>query len=215
MITKDYLHSTSLEPLAVWLAGHAVPQFFAEVTYENAQAICRDSIGNEMLSLKLQNGLQVKVTRIDGSSASITYGTVDTIAIACACSTGILLRFLLSSAPSFIYDLAIVKNNHDRTAFIFGSAEGSAQNRLTLNLRRIAYDDTSTVTGFTFSPLAADQTQLVPFCTDAALGTTSYTPDAFYMPVGQYFGMGLGKFTANGDDYLSNGYWAFRDAPSD
>ena len=63
----------------------------------------------------------------------------------------------------------------------------------------------------TYTAKAGEQTLLCPFCTNANLGEPSYTPNAFWIPFGQYYSMGYGTLAMNGVTYLTNGYWCIKD----
>lgn len=73
-------------------------------------------------------------------------------------------------------------------------------------------DITTSEKSLTFSPQSFSQTQLVPFCTYCQYNTTNYTPDAFWIPLGEFYSVTAGKFVGpDGYDYITNGYWAVRD----
>jgi hypothetical protein len=122
------------------------------------------------------------------------------------CANGALIRCGASSTQS---DFIITKTNNNKTAFVY--FQGNVTQLTRNNFRVVAWGDTTPDTTRSYTATEANQTQFVPFCTDAALGDVSYTPNAFYIPVGQHFNMGIGKLTMDGVDYLTNGYWAIKD----
>lgn len=105
----------------------------------------------------------------------------------------------------------IAKTNNDVTASIIGGSDNGDRGYFAKVYAYALGDDTTITTQREFNTRASAQTCLVPFCTDATFGNSSYTPKAFYMPEAQYYSSGMGTFTAGGKTYLTNGYWAILD----
>lgn len=121
----------------------------------------------------------------------------------CANGAFLVLNYLSQENK---YSVMITKNNDGKVSFVFPD---SYSNRSYVCC--LTYSDTFPVTYYTVAQSVAEQTVLSPFITNAPAGTTSYTPDAFYMPFGAYVGRGYAKFTMNGKMYLTDGYWVLSD----
>ena len=73
-------------------------------------------------------------------------------------------------------------------------------------------DDTSSNARLSFTGTEHTQTQMVPFITKCPYGDVSYTPDAFWIPFGEFYSVTSGRFIGPDDMvYITNGYWAVRD----
>ena len=51
----------------------------------------------------------------------------------------------------------------------------------------------------------------MPFITYANIGTRSYTPAAFYAPVGQFYELKKGTVMYDDKYYVTNGFWFIED----
>lgn len=130
------------------------------------------------------------------------------------CDNGIIMQSSYSYYGSRLAGILITKTNNNKLAFIFsyGDQTSSTENYLYTKLQHVALGDNTTMsTTTTFTPEAGQQTCLVPFATNANIGDTSYTPDAFYILINPNYAMGMGKFIMGADTYISNGYWAIKD----
>lgn len=230
-ITKTFLTSSTtrnLGQIGTYLQQHAVPEYFASVTIdsENDDAVsCYDADGNLVLTFTPSGvGFFVTAYRSDGSSAVTEYGAADSSSKNASCSinyvyqctNGIMMHLYNTGSNTYTRngEFIITKNNHDETVIInaySGGTNSTWSGAVTTSVKATAWTDVSPASTLTFHASAGNQTQLVPFCTDAAFNQTSYTPNAFYMPKGQHYSMGYGKIEIDGVAYLSNGYWAIKD----
>lgn len=203
-ITKDYLNTSDLNTLATWMRTNLVPDYFAAVTYDSSIITCTDADGNTLLTFD-SNG--VTAYKSAANNTAMYSSAPQSWTYACMSANGAYLvgTTIFGSVACMI----IAKTNNGKTAII--TSDESTANVCRSNIKRVAWGDTIPDTTHAFNVYTENQTQLVPFCTDAALGTASYTPDAFYMPVCQNPSMGIGKLTLDGTDYLTNGYWAIKD----
>lgn len=202
-ITKDYLNTSDLNTLATWMRTYLVPDFFAAVTFAGSTITCTDADGNTLLTF----GTGIAAYKSQSASVTLSSSMPTPITYACMCANGAYMHFGTSSTQS---DLIITKTNNNKTAIVYfqGNVTQLARN----NFRVVAWGDTTPDTLRAYTATEANQTQFVPFCTDAALGDVSYTPNAFYIPVGQNYNVGIGKLTMDGVTYLTNGFWAIKDA---
>lgn len=122
-----------------------------------------------------------------------------------ACTNGAIL-VLNAGSQDNKFSLLISKTNQNKIAFIIPDSF-EYRNKLYC----VAYSDTYPIQEYNISPSVSEQTILSPFITNAAIGTTSYTPSAFYIPYGEYVGRGYAKFIMNGDTFLTDGYFAISD----
>lgn len=200
-ITKDYLNTSDLNTLATWMRTNLVPDYFAAVTVESGVITCTDADGNTLLT-KGSNSLTAYKSA--SASAGISpHAGMQTVTEAYNCANGALLVF---SNGTYTAHVLITKTNNGATAIVFSQPTIPG---FTNGISSVAWGDILPNNAYAFTALTANQTQLVPFCTDAALGTVSYTPNAFYIPVGQYRAFGV--MTLDGVNYLTNGYWAIKD----
>ena len=225
---------SSMQALAAWISENAVPEYFASVTFDNGVITCKDAENHPLMEYDSDNG-SFSIYKTTGGSAEMF--TTDTRvvpsagspAVAAKCGGGlmVLVNVSVSSSGSGWYCLnfIITKNNHDVTAVIAGyyynpndagkeagkQAANSTASRSGIHAVALG-DDTSAAKTFTFTAHTRYQTQLVPFTTYAKPDEKSYTPTAFYLPCGQYYSIGFGKFQEGEKLYITNGYWAIEDA---
>lgn len=194
--------------VASWLNANAT-EYFASYTMDGNKMIAKDAQNNVMLewdgsNVKIYKSATVFDTKAADTSSAGTY----TIS---KCSGGIMV--IAGSESVNEMSLILTKTNNDVTAVIVGSGTGNRENALTRDICAAAWGDAEDATKTrTFYPSAQNQTQFASFTTYAKPDTTSYTPNAYYMPVGEYYDWSYGKFTAGGDTYITNGYWAIKDA---
>ena len=212
-ITKDYLNTSDWSVLAAWMQTNLVPNFFAEAVIENSTLNCKDADGNILMSKGSGTGV-ITAYKSTTDSASMSPGSstagqaLGKLTYACKCTNGALLVF---EQGAYIAHVIITKTNNNKTAIIF-CQPNNATTTLTSLLNCVTWGDAMPNISYSFSAIPTNQTQLVSFCTDASYGSISFTPFAFYMPVGQYYNMGIGSITMNGHVYLTNGYWAILDS---
>lgn len=194
--------------VASWLNANAT-EYFASYTMNGSLMIAKDAQNNVMLEW---GGDDVKIyksaTVFDTKSANTATAGTYTIS---KCNGGIMV--IAGSESSNEMSLILTKTNNDVTAVIVGSGTSNRANALTQSIIAAAWGDAEDATKTrTFYPSAQNQTQFVSFTTYAKPDTTSYTPNAFYLPDGQYYSLEYGKFIVNGKLYITNGYWAIEDA---
>lgn len=207
-IIKDYLNSGDLNDLKNWMDEHLVPQYFASVTYANSTITCKDADNNILLTISstfvvtmyASGTLSKAISDPNAAFNRITY---------CALSTyGCIIEYV-GSYVGAIGTILISKTNNNITAVVCSAGlSKSALGTYTC----IVWGDTDPLGTFACTPITtAQQTQIMPFLSSAPYGTVSYTPNAFLIPIGQYYDMGIGQLTINGNIYLCNGYWAIKD----
>lgn len=206
-ISKDYLNTSDLNTLATWMRTYLVPDFFAAVTFADSTITCTDVDGNVLLTISGASPIILTAYKSASNSYTSSRQGVAVCDYCAACANGALIVWRQATSGNTMQQvLLITKTNNDKTALILAGA-----NSYTANINCIAWGDAMPNNFRAYTALTANQTQLVPFCTDAALGDVSYTPNAFYIPVGQHFNMGIGKLTMDGVTYLTNGFWAIKD----
>lgn len=126
-----------------------------------------------------------------------------------ACANGAIL-VLNTGSQDNKFSLLISKTNQNKIAFLIPDSFV-----LRTKFYCIAYSDIYPVTEYNISPSVSEQTILSPLITNAAIGTTSYTPNAFYIPYGEYVGRGYAKFIMNGSTFLTDGYFAISDVEAE
>lgn len=146
-------------------------------------------------------------------SQTATYNySVNTLVYAWKCNGGIMLDFRASD-NEYHYPFYITKTNNGKTAFVFTTGTYFGDNEtLHNNLACIAFGDIGTLSTYTFSPTPKRQAIICPMPTNNAYGTPSYTQNAGFMPFNSAYNMGYGSITMNGVEYLTNGYFAIKDA---
>ena len=193
--------------VASWLNANAT-EYFASYTMDGNKMIAKDAQNNVRLewdgdNVKIYKSATVFDTRTANTATAGTY----TIA---KCNGGIMI--IAGSESSHEMSLILTKTNNDVTAVIVGSGTSNRENALTIDICAAAWGDAEDATKTRrFYPSAENQTQFVSFTTYAKPDTTSYTPNAFYLPDGQYYSLEYGKIIVNGKIYITNGYWAILD----
>ena len=204
---------SGVQALAEWLDENAT-HLLQKVEKDASENVWHgyDLDGNKVFSM---SNSSFKAYRTDGGDAitselvGMFTGTNDII----VCDNGIIVAatFQHSGYGTRYFSCLISKTNNGRLACVF-SVGSSATQILYTQIQHVAIGDSTTMsTTTTFTPEAGQQTCLVPFATNAEIGTTSYTPDAYYIPMNPNYAMGIGKFMMGADTYISNGYWAIRD----
>ena len=207
-ITKTYIGTDNNK----WQSFLSETGIFSSVGLEDSVFTCKDSNNNTVLTINhsatntwsfavsLATGdTYTKTYAIQGGSAGENYGV--------KCSNGALLY--MNGSSGYI-SVLLTKNNKNEPVVVLPSST-SARNPIACLCR----SDTYPVSTFTLSSVSANQTVLSKFITSAAEGDVSYTPNAYYMPFGQYIGVGLAKFTMNSKRYVTDGYWVLLDGDAD
>lgn len=207
-ITKESINSQDISVLAAWMLTHLVPDYFAAVTLEDSTITCTDADGNTLLTISGTSTIVLNAYKSASNVFTVSRAGVGACDYCTACANGAFIVWRQATAGNPMQQaLLITKTNNDKTALVFSGAANYAG-----NVYCVAWGDAMPNNVRAYTPLTANQTQLVPFCTDTALGDVSYTPNAFYMPIGQYFTAGFGALTIDGVTYMTNGYWAIKDA---
>lgn len=214
MIIKDNVISNSA--IATWMAANAVPDYFASVTYSNYIMECKDADSNVLFRLNGASTLDLRKAANSQESISINGNTQPTQTnpgTVVKCGGGIMV--IVDNGGYRMYWL-ITKNQDGKTVVIANASSNSTTSKeslLTSNIHAVAWGDVTTAEKkITYTKSEQNQTLLVPFTTYTKPDTVSYTPNAFYMPVGEYYSVNYAKFTADNAVYITNGYWAIKDA---
>ena len=178
---------------------------FGSVELGTDAVTMKDSDGNTIATI--ETGLTFRAYINASTSASVSYFNNGYVLYGYKCTSGVLL--FVTGTSGYQAHILISKTNNNKVAFVFSSQHSSSESSYTkYYCAAWGDDDTST---FTFTGKASEQSLMCPFCTNAIMGETSYTPNAFWMPFGQYYNMGYGELTMNGVTYLTNGYWCIKD----
>lgn len=178
---------------------------------ENAVTM-NDGDGNTLATLANSGAGSIFTAYANASnSAQGNYVNGGQVISAYKCTTGVVLELTVLSNTSYKACVAITKTNNNKIAFVFTTTLGNNAAAVFQNYHCVAWGD-STISANAFTGKASEQTLMCPFCTNANMGDTSYTPNAFWLPFGQYYNMGYGTLTMNGVTYLTNGYWCIKDA---
>lgn len=199
--------------LAAWLNTNATA-FFNGVSQESGMQVwsATDKDGNKVFRFSANDFTAYRTDGANGIAANTgsMFGTTDII----MCDNGIILGTAYNYNISRKFGILITKTNNGKIACIFsyGGTATTDSNYCYCQIQHVALgDSTSLATTTTFTPEAGQQTVLCTFATNVNVGSVSYTPNAFYMPMCQNYNMGLGKFSLGFDTYISNGYWAIKD----
>ena len=211
----------TVEALAAWMQENAVPSVFNAVTFSDSVLTATDADNNVVLQINggtgssntayfrafraSENYLELKGNRLPRD------GYIQII----GCDNGLLIDSNMTDSSGYNRRFAALftKTNNSNTAIIFPSALSATSNaQYTTALNHVAFGDSATLaTTTTFTPESGQQTKLSVFCTTADIGTTSYTPNAGYLPMHTMYASGLGKFILGADTYITNGYWCIKD----
>ena len=211
---------TSVEALATWMQTNMVPNIFKAVAYDNGVLTATDDDDNAVLGIA---GNAVGTPYFRAYRASENYigfnlrnfpnpgnSTIDII----GCDNGMILKCSVVDTQGYGRSFAMLcaKTNNGKPAIVFPSPSSSDTAAVTASLNHVAFGDSTTIaTTTTFTPEAGQQTSFATFCTNADVGTASYMPNAFFMPMSQVYMSGMGKFILGADTYITNGYWAIKD----
>lgn len=206
---------SSLQQFAIWLLDHATPNIFKSVTMETSDTmIATDYNDNVVLRV---NTVYLRAYRAYGNYLEYSSGGYSLFsdtwpAPIIGCDNGFMLTTRHKVGGSSRVTILVSLTNNGEPGIMFNSYGSSTDTRLyTSDVKHVAFGDHPTLsTTLTFTPESAGQTVLAPFATDPEVGSISYTPYAFYMPVSQSYGIGFGKFRLGSDTYITNGYWCIK-----
>lgn len=209
---------TTLAELAAWMQANAVPNIFKSVTIDGSNNItATDDDDNVCLYIKFGYGGYFRAYSGESSYVSIGMQYIvarNTASDIIGCDNGFMMSGKVedSSLNQKNFAFLCAKTNNGKPAIIFQSdLSRSGANVYTQTLHHIAFGDTTSTTLFTtttFTPEAGQQTSFAAFCTNADITDTSYTPNAFYLPMHSEYSSGIGKFLSGNKVYITNGYWA-------
>ena len=187
---------------------------FASVELGTDAVTMKDADGNTLATISDNSG-SAQITAYADASNSVAgnYSTNGRPQYAYKCTNGIMLQIFNptpgSGNTNWKATILIAKTNNNKIAFIFSKDLKQDFSNLTEYYCVAWGDDVISINTFTAKTL--EQTLMCPFCTNATMGEQSYTPNAFWLPFGQYYNMGYGKLTDDGTTYLTNGYWCIKD----
>ena len=174
-----------------------------------------DSSGSSSAYIKIGGDNNQAGVRLTGIGYTVAY----------ACASGIYFKPHYTQGFSAPGDVAVLLTKTSNGSFaavaIHNHTDGSSGNTKSSQLCNpyvVTMDDNAadtTVANFktTFTAKAALQTQLVPFAGNPASdGDIVFLPKAYYMPQGQHRSLDDGIITFDSDSYVTNGYWALKDA---
>ena len=211
MIKRELI--ASRDALAAWLQANAVPSLFKSVTYESSVIECYDD--NDNLVLEIGSNGSIYAYRAEGNAISMVpdYTGIGANAIdLIACDNGFMIENLYYTNKTGKIVLLVSKTNNGVPAVIFSYLYNEKTKPYYTAIKHVAFGDSETLaTTTTFTPEAGQQTKLSAFCTNTEIGTTSYTPNAGYLPMHTMYASGIGKFILGADTYITNGYWYIKD----
>lgn len=213
-ISSTPLNTASYSDILEPLREHLVPGFFARIELDTIGSLTFYD-ADDNLVFEMTAAYAVRAYRSASSYAESSFSSLAFTDIT-SCKNGAIL---IAQFSSFVYSIAFLfaKTNNGATAIIFGNDSGNSQPKIaTTTFNRVAWGDAqlSTVQTTVFTPSYGFQTQLVPFCTDAIFGATSFTPNAFYMPMYRNSDVqqtAVDQFVANGATYICYNAWAIKD----
>ena len=218
---------TSVDQLLSILREHHVPGMFSSIIKGDAikgDVICLyDSDSNNVANLPYSTGYRLKL--YSSSSVYITtwaFGLLFSssyIGWIVGCDNGFIIDCYAYNHENNSRPFALLCSftQNGKIAFITNSSDNTGTTyRYTNYLDHVAFGDSLSLhTLTTFTPASGNQTITTPFITNSDDGSSSFTPKAFYMPMCQNYGMGVGKFILDGKTYITNGYWAIDTEPDE
>lgn len=208
----------NISELAAWMQENAVPNIFKSVTYTDSVLTATDADDNAVLAIHggtgAGNSAYFRAYRAEGNYISLngnkipTSGSIQII----GCDNGFIIDSNMTDASGYERRFAALFSvtNNNKTAIVFPAALSATANaQYSSGLNHVAFGDSATIaTTTTFTPEAGQQTSLTAWKTNPDPGTVSYTPKAFYLDMHSGYSSGIGKFILNGEEHITNGYWA-------
>lgn len=217
-ISSTQLNTASYSEILEPLREHLVPDFFARIELDtNGSLTFYDADDNLVFEMTAAYAARAYRSTSSYIERSLVVGITNLIfADITSCKNGAIL---IAQYQSFTYSIAFLfaKTNAGATAIMIGGDSGAGQPRnATTTFQRAAWGDAQQTTEqkTIFTPSYGFQTQLVPFVTDATFGATSFTPNAFYMPMYRNSDVqqtAADQFVADGVTYMCFNAWAFKD----
>lgn len=201
---------TSMTALGTWLAENA-PEYG---TWSNPDVSTLILEANDKQRF-IWNASLIRLRKSTSTFEDITVSQYDSPnysgdTIVAKCSGGLMIR--RSTSNGFAH-IIFTKTNNNELAIICVVKNNQSSANIYSNIHSVAYGDATDATKtISFSPTSQNQTQFVPFTTYAVADATSYTPNAYYLPTTQYASIGYGKISDGVNNYITNGYWAIKDA---
>lgn len=210
----------NVEALAAWMQTNAVPNIFKSVTFSSGVLTATDADDNTVLEIHggtgAGNSAFFRAYRAAGNYINLSGNRLPTsgnIQIIC-CDNGFIIDSSMTDGVGYERRFAALFSvtNNNKPAIVFPAALSATANaQYVTGLNHVAFGDSTTkATTKTFTPEDTNQTELVPFLTNADLLTVSYCPNAFYIPSGQFYSAGMGLFEMEESEYITNGYWAIK-----
>lgn len=213
-ISSTQLNTASYSEILEPLREHLVPGLFSRIDLSEGGSPNfydeNDNLVFELTMNQIARAYRSATSYIERSFRGLTFADIT------SCKHGAILT---AQYQSWGQTLAILfaKTNTGATAIMIGGdSEKSRPQAATTEFQRAAWGDAQQTTEqkTIFTPSYGFQTQLVPFVTDAAFGATSFTPNAFYMPMYRNSDVqqtAADQFVANGAAYLCFNAWAIKD----
>ncbi len=204
-ITKTYLNN-DLGEIVSFLTSTGL---FGSVTESDNTITCKDGSNITLMTIEREDDISTDYTwtltaYIAGNnSVSRTY-TMMKFAYGYNCTNGAILSF--TSGPSAFLSVILSKTNRNSVGIVLPKSSSYKT-----TFYSVAYTDSAPISEFVVSPSTAEQTVLSPFITNAPTGVSSYMPNAYYIPFGEYVGRGYARFNMGGKEYVSDGYFAISD----
>lgn len=211
--------------IIAWMQANLVPDFLQSVAVDqtdNTLLNCTGIGGQLLLQLKMGGSKALAAAYICHSDSSVTdlapTQTGNTFRWAAACKNGAMMRFSYkndgqSVSGSYTFALLFTKNNLGKSAVVVTKpANETPVQSMTSGVYVAAEGDNPTDVKLSFSCRNMEQTQLIPFVSNAVTNEISYTPDAFYVQCGNFYDLPYTTFVdANNVTYITNGCWAVKD----
>lgn len=213
-ISSTPLNTASNSEILEPLREHLVPGFFARIELSGNDSLNfydeNDNLVFELTMSQIAKAYRSATSYIERPFASLVFADIT------SCKNGAILT---AQCESWRYSMAILfaKTNSGTTGIMIGGDSGTSKPlAATTEFQRAAWGDAQLTTEqrTIFTPNYGFQTQLVPFCTDAIFGATSFTPNAFYMPMYRNSDVqqtAVDQFVANGATYICYNAWAIKD----
>ena len=218
---------TDTSAALTYLRTLLVPTYFASATYDSSIGTSFKDGDNNVLLMETERSATNSawiLYKSASSSIALSYHSTNQadqtyVSKIVSCDGGVLIHMTGSNRSTPGGDLIITRGNDGKTVIIGNTnytARGTTGTDQLYRYTKIDMikwgDDTSANKRLTFTAAASNQTQMVPFTTYCKAGYISYTPDAFWMPFGEFYEVHVGKFLGPDDmEYVTNGYWAIRD----